>query len=72
MQERDKYAVTTEGGNHFGMIQRSGDKFAFVDGRHLRPSTGLVTVYADELEQVVKKLRELETGTVVSDSRKQA
>jgi hypothetical protein len=61
-QERDKYAVTTEGGDHFGMIQRVGDRFAFVDGRNVRPASGLVPVYSDELEQVADALRQLDDG----------
>jgi hypothetical protein len=59
-QENDKYAVTSRGG-HVGMIQRVGDKFAFVDARHLRPgSPELIPVYADELQQIVNKLKDLE------------
>ncbi len=60
-QENDKYLVTTKRGGHVGTIQRSGDKFAFVDARHHRPgSAELIPVYADELQQVVDKLNELE------------
>jgi hypothetical protein len=63
-QERDKYALTTDKGDHVGMIQRVGENFAFVDARHLRPgSSELVAVYADELQQIVDKLRDLEAET---------
>jgi hypothetical protein len=59
-QERDKYSVTTDRG-HLGMIQRVGERFAFVDARHLRPSGAeLIAVHADELQQVVDKLRQLD------------
>jgi hypothetical protein len=62
-QERDKYAITTDRGGYVGTIQRSGEKFAFIDARHLRPSGAeLVAVYADELQQVVDKLKQLEAG----------
>ena len=60
-QERDKYAITTDRGGHVGTIQRAGEKFAFIDARHLRPSGAeLIPVYADELQQVVDKLKQLD------------
>jgi hypothetical protein len=59
-QQRDQYTVTTDWGL-IGMIQRVGDRFAFVDARNLRPADGrLVQAYADELQEVVNKLKELD------------
>jgi preprotein translocase subunit YajC len=59
-QQRDQYTVTTNSGL-IGMIQRVGERFAFVDARNLRPSEGrLIQVYADELQEVVDKLKELD------------
>ena len=59
-QERDRYSVTTERG-HLGMIQRVGERFAFVDARHLRPSGAeLIAVHADDLQEVVDKLKQLD------------
>ena len=46
-------------------FNRIGEKFAFIDARHLRPSGAeLIAVYADELQQVVDKLKQLEAGIV--------
>jgi hypothetical protein len=61
-KERGTYTMTTERGGYVGTIQRMGEKFAFVDARHLRPSTAeLIPVYADELQQVVDRMKQLES-----------
>jgi hypothetical protein len=61
-QERDRYTVTTERGGPIGMIRRMDERFVFVDACNLRPSgSGSIPVSADELQEVVDKLRHLES-----------
>jgi hypothetical protein len=67
-QERDRYTIMTERGGPVGMIRRIGDRFVFVDACNIKPSNESFPVYADELEQVVKKLKDLEDELTRADS----
>jgi hypothetical protein len=60
-QSRDKYTLTTDRGGYVGTIERVGERFAFMDARHLRPACAeLIAVYADELQKIVDKLKQLD------------